>query len=321
MFGILLGGCSPSSDDTDKSPDPISQTDTSSLKLELSLQAARTAGHNITQVVAVLTKGDFNQQVTLEIDANDLATATINDLAIGQYEIALQVFDGTTLIDEGEGTANIIKDEIASANVDFDVFKGELTLTITLEGEAEVPNTLPIANAGPDQSVGINNQVTLNGSTSADTDSDNALTYSWSQTAGTTVTLENVTSAQPTFTAPSNTDTLTFTLTVNDGELDSNTSSVNINVINQQPVADAGADQTVGIKSQVTLNGTNSSDTDSEIELTYSWSQTAGTTVTLSNSNTSQPIFTAPDSTDTLTFTLTVNDGELDSISSSVNIN
>ncbi|AOW80089.1 hypothetical protein HTSR_0904 [Halodesulfurarchaeum formicicum] len=79
---------------------------------------------------------------------------------------------------------------------------------------------------------------------------------------------------------------------------------------NNPPVADAGPNQTVDEGASVDLDGTGSSDADGD-DLTYSWSQTGGPTVTLSDTSSSTPSFTAPDVTEptTLTFELTVEDG------------
>ena len=78
---------------------------------------------------------------------------------------------------------------------------------------------------------------------------------------------------------------------------------------NTAPVANAGPDQTVAAGATVTLDGTGSSDADSN-SLTYAWTQTSGTTVNLSSSTASQPTFTAPTavSTATLIFSLVVTD-------------
>ena len=60
------------------------------------------------------------------------------------------------------------------------------------------PNTAPVANAGPDQTVNPGTTVTLQGS---GTDADNdPLTYSWSQTAGPSVSLSGASTPTPTFT-------------------------------------------------------------------------------------------------------------------------
>lgn len=81
---------------------------------------------------------------------------------------------------------------------------------------------------------------------------------------------------------------------------------------NQAPMADAGEDQSVNEGSLVTLNASMSSDPDGDTVL-YEWTQSAGTTVTLSNNASAMPTFTAPSvsSAMTLTFVVTVNDGHL----------
>jgi len=63
---------------------------------------------------------------------------------------------------------------------------------------------------------------------------------------------------------------------------------------NNPPVAVAGQDQTVNEGVFVTLNGSNSSDPDDGIA-SYLWTQTGGTSVTLSNTTNVQPTFTAAD--------------------------
>ncbi len=167
-------------------------------------------------------------------------------------------------------------------------------------------NRAPTANAGTDQSVNVGTQVTLSGSGS-DPDG-NTLTYSWAQTAGpASVTLTGATTQTPKFT-PTVGGTYTFRLTVSDGSL-TGADTVNVTVIqpNRAPVANAGADQTVSVGTLVTLNGSSSSDPDGN-PLTYAWTQTTGTPVTLANAATALPTFT-PTATGTYTFDLTVGDG------------
>src|SRR3989442_14346835 len=177
-------------------------------------------------------------------------------------------------------------------------------------------NFTPVANAGPDQTVSEGSPVGLNGAASSDPDRDSS-SHSWNQTAGPTVTLSNSNTVAPTFTAPSvgpSGSTLTFELTVSDGKGGTATDTVDVIVknINQPPVANAGPDQTVSEGSSVGLNGAASSDPDGDT-LSHSWTQTAGPTVTLSNSNIATPTFTAPQistSNSVLTFRLTVSDGK-----------
>ena len=80
---------------------------------------------------------------------------------------------------------------------------------------------------------------------------------------------------------------------------------------NQAPIANAGSDLQVNERTQVTLDGTRSSDDDGTVT-GYSWTQTAGTNVDLSNAAAASPTFVAPQVTanEGLTFSLTVTDDD-----------
>jgi PKD domain len=75
---------------------------------------------------------------------------------------------------------------------------------------------------------------------------------------------------------------------------------------NLPPVADAGADQTVGFAQGVTISGAASTDPDGTI-VSYAWTQLSGTAVTLSGSGANRT-FSAPGTAGVLTFELTVTD-------------
>jgi len=79
---------------------------------------------------------------------------------------------------------------------------------------------------------------------------------------------------------------------------------------NTPPVADAGADQVVDEGDPVTLDGSASSDPDTD-PLLFTWTQLSGPSVTLSDANDPQPTFTAPEVSfqRELVFELTVDDG------------
>lgn len=104
-----------------------------------------------------------------------------------------------------------------TVNDGFDTSAAD-TVTVTVTAP---PNTIPTANAGVDQSVADGSLVTLDGSASTANDAGQALSYTWSQTGGPTVSFD-ATVAQPSFTAPTlnigdSNAVLTFSLTVNDG--------------------------------------------------------------------------------------------------------
>ncbi len=85
------------------------------------------------------------------------------------------------------------------------------------------------------------------------------------------------------------------------------------------PIAAAGPNQVVLPGANVTLDGSASQDLDGEI-VAYEWTQTAGEPVDLLGSDGPVATFTAPDSSDTLTFQLTVTDDDGETGSDSVDV-
>ena len=103
-------------------------------------------------------------------------------------------------------------------------------------------NQVPIANAGINLEVLNGEQVELNGSGSYDPDGDE-ITYAWSQTSGSPVTLVDPEAANPTFVAPEPISPdvfLAFQLVVSDGNSTSQPSSVVVLVV----APDSGPDCT-----------------------------------------------------------------------------
>jgi len=174
----------------------------------------------------------------------------------------------------------------------------------------------PVANAGADQRVNANAAVVLDGS--ASTASGGIAAYSWTQLAGTAVSLVAANTASPSFIAPTSAGVLRFQLSVADGFETTASDTVDV-VVNAAPIADAGADQTVGAGASVSLNGSASTDPDGSV-VGYVWTQTGGTPVALGNANTVTPSFSAPASADTLVFQLTVTDNDGVSASDGVSI-
>lgn len=140
------------------------------------------------------------------LSSTTVASPTFTADISGSYELSLVVSDGT--------------DSSAADSV---------TITVA---EIVMENTPPVANAGADQQVSVNEVVTLSGSGSSDADGD-SLSYSWSissQPASSTASLRRRASDSPTLT-PDVAGSYEIQLTVSDGT-DSATDNVTITAIN-----------------------------------------------------------------------------------------
>ena len=213
---------------------------------------------------------------------------------------------------------------IFTLTVTDDAGSTAMTDTVTIKVRSERVD--PVAQAGDDESVGSGGTVTLDGSRSTVASSSSVLLFSWARTGGTstaTGTLTGATTATPSFTAetliPGAADvTHILTLTVTDNLNLTATDTVTITVT-AALFANAGPDQprrgqpTIFSGETVTLDGSGSTPTGSGRNVTYAWTQTGGTTVTLSNTTVLDPTFTAQtlnpgDADVTYEFTLTVTD-------------
>ena len=191
-------------------------------------------------------------------------------------------------------------------------------------------NHVPVADAGIDQSIVEGSSVTLDGSDSFDMDSD-LFSYTWTQISGTPAVITGADTASPSFIAPTSTvggapgiiATLVFKLSVDDGYPKDapadgytfadaeDTVTIEVTNVNNDPIADAGTDNTLNENSPIQLNGSASSDPDGDL-LSYAWVQIGGPSVTLINDSTAMPSLTTPFVSlggAVLTFELTVDDG------------
>ncbi len=178
-----------------------------------------------------------------DISPNNSATPTLVPDVVGTYILQLTVSDGT------------------------DTDQDEVVVTVSAP-----PNNAPTADAGPDQSVTVGDNVQLDGSGSSDPEGD-SLSFSWSLVSpiGSSASLTGASTDSPTFVADV-TGTFFLILTVDDGSL---TASDSVSVIasggNQAPVADAGQNQSVAFPGTVSLDASSSSDPDND-PLSFSWS-------------------------------------------------
>ncbi|NVK22840.1 MAG: hypothetical protein HWD86_10000 [Kangiellaceae bacterium] len=291
------------------------------LTIVLSLLAACGGGSDTPANQAPTANAGADQTVSEGDTVNLTGSGSDSDGTIASYSWSQQSGPSVSLSSNNQASTSFTAPSTnSSATVvlrltvtDNDGATGSDTVSITINTN----NQTPTANAGANQTVDEQSQVTLDASASSDSDGSIA-SYSWSQTAGSNVTLSNASAAMPSFTAPavSANEVLTFSVTVTDDRGATDSDTVNITVqpvagLNQAPTANAGADQTVNGTDSVTLDGAASSDSDGSIA-SYSWSQTAGTNVTLSNASSASATFTAPDvaNQEALSFQLVVTDNE-----------
>ena len=205
----------------------------------------------------------------------------------------------------------------ASASFTAPNLIGTLTFMLTVVDSAgqagsdsidiTVESTLPVADAGSNQSVEPGVTVNLDGRSSHDPDS-NQLGYSWTQTNGTVVSLSGMLGSTPSFRSPNVMyDVLIFELTVTDGDGNVGTDSVSVTVVSLEPTADASVDQTVKSNVHVRLDGSGS--TEGAGHTDYLWTQTSGGIVEIEDIDSSIAAFVSPDSDAVLTFKLTVTNG------------
>jgi hypothetical protein len=176
-------------------------------------------------------------------------------------------------------------------------------------------NLPPVADAGEDQTVMINDTVCLDGSGSFDPNGD-VIDYEWSMISkpdSSAAMLDNPAAVDPCFVADKK-GTYEVQLIVNDGELFSEPDTVIISVGNSKPVADAGNDQNVLVGEVVCLDGSGSQDID-EDPITYKWDiihKPMGSIAELDDPTAVDPCFSA-DEPGEYVVQLIVNDGELNS--------
>ena len=284
---------------------------------------------------------------TVDSVPDTVTITTLNSAPVANAGSDQSVFVGDTVMLDGMGSSDVDGDTLSytwsliakpgsstavltnpngvSPSFDIDTAGAYVAQLIVNDGTVDsIPDTvsistinvMPIADAGLDQSVFVNDTVFLDGTTSWDPDGD-AITFSWSfasKPVGSAATLNNTSSATPNFVVDI-AGTYVLSLIVNDGVLNSNTDNITISTINVTPIAEAGNDQSVTVGDIVTLDATGSSDPDGD-QLTYSWAFTSlptGSSATLANPVSLNPTF-IPDIAGIYVVSLTVNDGTVDSL-------
>lgn len=261
-----------------------------------------------------------NNQVVALSDSVNLVGAGSSALAgIASYSWTQVPSETVTLVNAATDAASFVAPAESAVLTfeltvtDNDGLTDSDTVTITV-------NVDPVADAGSDQTVNDEQLTILDGSVSNDSDGS-IQSYSWMQTAGTSVTINSADSDAPSFIAPASPGILSFQLMVTDDHGFTDSDVVNV-TINTPPIANAGPGQAIDVGAGINLNGSDSTDADGSIQ-SYLWTQESGETVTLNNANSATPDFVAPATEGTLSFQLTVtdNNGAVSSDSVIVTVN
>jgi len=156
------------------------------------------------------------------------------------------------------------------------------------------PNSPPAAIAGDDHALAGSTLARIPG-LGTDLDQD-ILSYSWRQISGPPVSFSLENGKNLEFQAPEKqtlAQEIIFGLTVSDGQSASSEETVSVRVFaNSPPVIQSGGDLGVAGKSLVTLDAV--VDDSDDNALIYSWTQTSGPTVQLSQPNSLSTTFIAP---------------------------
>ena len=216
-------------------------------------------------------------QTVFDTDANGSETVTLDGSASVHNDGIIVAYEWT---ENGLAIATG-----ATPTVDLGIGIHAIVLTVTDDsGNTESDNVVidlqsnqtPLANAGPDQTIGDNDgdgtvAVTLNGGASVDPDGGSILSYQWSKDGAAVGSGQTLALTLPI--GPHQ-----FALTVIDNGGASATDTMTVTVLaNRLPVADAGPDQNVsdsdGNNTEiVVLDGGASSDPDGPI-LSYGWTK------------------------------------------------
>ena len=178
-------------------------------------------------------------------------TPTVNDatasVTVAGTAVASGAASAAIALDVGANTIDIV---VAAQD------GTEKTYTVTVTRDA--PNTAPTVNAGPDQSVTFSANVILSGTATDPDQASDTLTYLWTQSSGTNVTLNDAATATAAFTAPDSAATLEFTLTVTDAASAAITDTLTITVVASDTTAPTAVlatptDSVIGTRQSVSL--------------------------------------------------------------------
>jgi hypothetical protein len=264
------------------------------LNINGTISGSVTDGSDTFDRYSVVAPSDGTLDLTYASDANTRVWFTTNSSNSCRNDQILSTgtsASGSLSVTAGQTIYFSTRERIGSGNTADYSFILTFTATST--------NQDPSADAGADQTITVGENVTLDGSGSTDSDG-NIVSYEWST---------GDTGVNPVISGlAEGTHTITLTVTDDDGATDTDTVVITVEPVagNQDPVADAGPDQTITEGGSVILDGSGSSDSDGTVTA-YSWLVDGSTYTGVS------PIITGlTEGTYTAVLTVTDNEGATD---------
>ena len=272
------------------------------------------------------------------VEASDMVTITVHDAPIARAGSDQRAAVGSEVSFDGLGSRDPDGGELTYSwdfGTDADPATGTgvttscsystrgaktVTLTVTDDEGVSRSDTVtitvynpPVAYAGSDQDVLVNETVNFDGSRSSDPDGGD-LTYAWA--FGTDATSADDTGDMPscTYSTPG-TRIVRLTVTDDEGATASNTVTINVTSPDPTtPVANAGSDQVVALGSEVSFDGLGSTGNN----LSFSWDFDTDATPSTATPSTASTVTTSCiyRTTGDKTVTLTVTQGEGDQMRS-----
>jgi len=232
---------------------------------------------------------DVNKGVTVNLDGSGSSDPDGDPLTYSWTEVATDTVK-VTLSNANTVHPTFVASTVGTFNFNLTVNDGTVSSTpSSVIVKVVYLNHPPVANAGSDQHTDVGYDVMLDASGSYDPDLD-GLTCTWSQVSGASVVIHNADTMNQAFFTPTTAGVYVFMVTVSDGQATS-TDNVTITVSNL-PIANAGSNIVATVGQTVTLDGSASYDPDGNT-ISYTWSQTSGTQVSLSSPNAVKPTFVA----------------------------
>jgi hypothetical protein len=136
---ILLTACggdnsaSNGVDQVDKTPG-VEHEVGKNLRMNLNLDKLQSAGVVADRIVVTITKGEFTKTIEVE-HADYSAMAEFSNLVVGEYQITVQIFDGDTLVAEGEGTGTVSASQLATVDLRLELMSGGLAVNVCVPDE------------------------------------------------------------------------------------------------------------------------------------------------------------------------------------------